>query len=444
MTKIRFLLCIFAENAYMNITSLAKKIKKRIWFRYRIACINAFIRLSIGYIILHLFKRELLKKKIWIIMERATEARDNGFWFFCYMRENHPDIDTYYVIVKDSPDEKKLERFKKNVIHYNSYKHIFHYLTAECSISTHERGITSPYCFHGYTGYSCIESLSWFVPKKQIIVFLQHGITQKYISLIDREQQPKHLRAHLFITAISRERDFIETVGHWPKSTVICTGFSRFDSLFKNMGKCKNQILIMPTWRNWLAASNTANKANATEQKKFMNSPYFKTLQQLLNSNDITNLLNTYNFQLIFYLHYELQSYIDAFSSNNPRVTIVSRNAFDVQRLLIESSILITDYSSVAFDFAYMRKPLIYYQFDQKEYRKKYPQEGYFSYESDGFGPVVLQENDLITQLENILKNNSTTSNIYSKRINNFFPPLDNLNSERIFNAILHKLKANP
>lgn len=427
----------------MNVQNLAKKIKKRIWFKYRIACINAFIRLSIGYIILHISKRNLLKKKIWIVMERATEARDNGFSFFCYMRENHPDINTFYIIIKGSPDEKKLKQYKDNIIHYNTYKHIYYYLAAECSISTHERGVTSPYCFHGYTGYSCIESLSWFVPTKQIIVFLQHGITKEYLNLIDMEKQPKRLRPHLFIAAASRERDFIESVGHWPKHTVVCTGFSRFDLLFRSKEEYKHQILIMPTWRKWLAAKNTANIANATEKNKFINSSYFKTFQQLLNNNKIVNLLNIYNYQLIFYPHYELQSYINTFSCNSPRITIANRNMFDIQKLLIESSILITDYSSVAFDFAYMRKPVLYYQFDKKEYTKRHHQEGYFKYESDGFGPIAIHEEELTLQLENILKNDSNINNTYLERINNFFPPLDNLNSERIFNAIIHKLNAN-
>lgn len=422
----------------MSISNLIKKIRKRIWFKYRIACIKAFLRLSVGYIILHLFKREILKKKIWLVMERATEARDNGFSFFCYMREMHPDIDTYYVIIKNSPDEKKLDRFKTNVIHYNTYKHIFYYLAAECSISTHERGVTSPYCFHGYTGYSCIESLSWFVPAKQTIVFLQHGIIQKYLNLIDKEKQPKHLTPHLFITTAPRERDFIETMGHWPKNTVVSTGLSRFDSLFNNMGKCKKQILVMPTWRKWLAANNTTAEATNIEQNKFMLSSYYKTFQHLLNSDGVANLLNIHNYQLIFYLHYELQSYINVFSCNNPKITIAGRNNFDVQSLLIESSILITDYSSVAFDFAYMRKPLIYYQFDQKEYNEKYHQGGYFKYDSDGFGPVVTQEKDLILQIEDILKNGDINKT-YLKRINDFLPPLDNRNSERIYNAILQK-----
>ena len=196
----------------------------------------------------------------------------------------------------------------------------------------------------------------------------------------------------------------------------------------------------MPTWRKWLAANNTTAEATNIEQNKFMLSSYYKTFQHLLNSDGVANLLNIHNYQLIFYLHYELQSYINVFSCNNPKITIAGRNNFDVQSLLIESSILITDYSSVAFDFAYMRKPLIYYQFDQKEYNEKYHQGGYFKYDSDGFGPVVIQEKNLILQIENILKNNGKIEDTYLKRINDFLPPLDNRNSERIYNVILQKI----
>ena len=43
---------------------------------------------------------------------------------------------------------------------------------------------------------------------------------------------------------------------------------------------------------------------------------------------------------------------------------------------------MITDYSSVFFDFSYMRKPVIFYQFDEKKFRKAQYAEGYFSYKN--------------------------------------------------------------
>ena len=63
--------------------------------------------------------------------------------------------------------------------------------------------------------------------------------------------------------------------------------------------------------------------------------------------------------------------------------------------MLKESSMLITDYSSVFFDVAYMHKPIIYYQFDRDAFRQGHYQEGYFSYD-DGFGPVAFDTESLL------------------------------------------------
>lgn len=47
-----------------------------------------------------------------------------------------------------------------------------------------------------------------------------------------------------------------------------------------------------------------------------------------------------------------------------------------------EGSMMITDYSSVAFEFAYLRKPIVYYQFDKKAFFEKHTyRKGYFDYE---------------------------------------------------------------
>ena len=109
---------------------------------------------------------------------------------------------------------------------------------------------------------------------------------------------------------------------------------------------------------------------------------------------------------------------------------------YDVQTLLMESSMLITDYSSVYFDFAYMKKPILYYQFDYDRYRKGQYQEGYYSYERDGFGLVVRDELTLIEEIEKIVKNNFTFEEKYSNRVDDFFEFRDNKNCLRTYDAI--------
>src|SRR5699024_4939066 len=77
-----------------------------------------------------------LKKDIWIVGERPYKAQDTGYHFFKYMRENHPDRETYYVIEEDSPELKNVKPLG-NVLYYKSKEHIKHVLMAKRIIGSH-------------------------------------------------------------------------------------------------------------------------------------------------------------------------------------------------------------------------------------------------------------------------------------------------------------------
>ena len=58
-----------------------------------------------------------------------------------------------------------------------------------------------------------------------------------------------------------------------------------------------------------------------------------------------------------------------------------------------KAMVMITDFSTVAFDFAYLKKPLIYYQFDNNYHFDV--ESGYFDYDEMGFGPVAKTSEEL-------------------------------------------------
>ena len=99
---------------------------------------------------------------------------------------------------------------------------------------------------------------------------------------------------------------------------------------------------------------------------------------------------------------------------------------------------LITDYSSIAFDFAYMKKPIIYYQFDSDEYYKKHYNKGYFNYYNDGFGEIVKTEKELIKSMVNTSINSIESK--YLKNINRFFEIRDENNCERYYSTIINSI----
>ena len=56
---------------------------------------------------------------VWIITERPDQARDNGYCFFKYLKEYHPEQPTYYIIDRKSKDYRKVAPFG-SIIQFDS------------------------------------------------------------------------------------------------------------------------------------------------------------------------------------------------------------------------------------------------------------------------------------------------------------------------------------
>ncbi len=146
--------------------------------------------------------------------------------------------------------------------------------------------------------------------------------------------------------------------------------------------------------------------------------------------------MKRYNLQFIFFPHKAMQQFIGSFSTKSPNVIIADWHKYDVQTLLIKSALCITDYSSIAMDFAYMEKPLIYYQFDYEKFRNGHYHEGYFSYENDGFGHICKTEDEIVSLLDKYIQNGFLMEEEYLNRVHSFFTLHDNKNCERTYEEI--------
>lgn len=356
-------------------------------------------------------------KNYWVVAERGTDARDNGYWFYKYLREKHPEINAVYVIKKNSPDYKKVAVLGK-IVSPDSIFHGIIYYSAAKIIGTHP-GCGQP----NWKTMHCLERFKIAVPKGHR-VFLQHGITKDMIPCLTA----KILQTDLFICGAKPEYDYINENYGFKENIVKYTGFARFDNLEvkkeHNKDNDRKTILLMPTWRHSLSGKN---------ENEFIQSEYYLRYNQILNSDEIDRLLKKYKCNLIFYPHYEMQKWIKQFKKKSPNIIIADFINFDVQNLLKKADILITDYSSVFFDVAYMKKETIFYQFDYKEYRSTHYSKGYFDY-NNSFGPVVSTFDDLIQEIENYLMYGIEQR--YITNMNKYYIYNDKNNCNRIYNAI--------
>lgn len=387
-----------------------------------------YIKYLFYFVELHLFHRELLRQDIWLICEKRGEARDNGYHLFRYIRENHPEVNAYYVITDNSPDRKKVEQYG-NLISNDSSEHFLYYLAAKYSINSQ--------CSGAYPAKMIPEFFNLtrcFRRKDQKCVFLQHGITMNYITQKDLFYSSRVV--DLFSTTLEREHAFVEKEYGYPSGIIRKIGFCRFDSLYNSCRNTKKQILVMPTWRKWLNHSAQFS-IDPKLIETFSSSDFYKNYFDLLTSKKLIYVLKKYGYRLVFYPHYAFQGYLPAFeNAKSEFVALASSADYDVQALLIESSVLITDYSSVFFDFAYMGKPEIFFQFDSNEFAANHYKRGYFDYASDAFGLVARSADQVIDELEKILSNDCVMEEPYASRCKKEFAFIDNMNCERTFNAI--------
>lgn len=354
-------------------------------------------------------------RDFWLVGEEKCEARDNGYWFFKYVRENHPKQKIAYVIDKHCADYQKVKDLGK-VIQWGSLKHYFWYLVAKRNISS-QKGCKP-------NAAACYLFEVVFKLRKNNRVFLQHGVTINKGSWLFY----KNTQMRLFITAAQPEYAYIVKEFGYPEQNVVLCGFPRFDALH-DAKVDPDLVLVMPTWRNWLGRVSHDN-----QHLDFTTTEYFKHWNAFLNSDEVAELLERHNKRLLFYPHRNMQKFISYFSTQSDRIEIADWKHYDVQDLLKRAAILITDYSSVFFDFSYMRKPVIFYQFDEAEFREKQYAEGYFDYHDTVLGKWAGTEEETIQLLEESLS--AGCPRLPEETVRQFFPLWDIDNCKRNYEAI--------
>jgi CDP-glycerol glycerophosphotransferase len=359
-------------------------------------------------------------KHLWLFCDLPEEAQDNGYWLFLYVRKNQPEQEAVFAINKSSPDYAKVAQCGRTVA-FGSYKHWLLYLSARNVISSQKAsGPNACICY-------ILERYRIYRGNK---VFLQHGIIKDDISFL--YYRFTHIR--LFTCSTQQELEFVRQKFGYPYNYVQLLGLCRFDALLEPE-KVQKTIVIMPTWRKWLSHPTKGHSSRQLEAE-FISSEYYQKWNHLINHPFFEWLSRQYHWEIVFYLHRESQKFAKFFKSQTEGVKIGCFPEYKVPVLLKQSAVMITDYSSVAMDFALLNKPLFYYQFDYAKFREKHLRKGYFDYHRDGFGPVYDEESDLIAGIYNFFHCGLREDTTYSKRRYGFFTLRDQNNCARTYRAI--------
>ncbi len=374
---------------------------------------NAFLMILLRPVAAVLRKTNRDYRRLWLVMERGFDARDNGYWFFRYLRERQPQINVCFVIDPDSPDYSRVSQLGRTV-RWRSLKHYLMYLAADMLIGTHVQP-ASP----DLVAFYHLRRIGIRPRGRQ--AFLQHGIIGNKMKMM----LYPGLKVDFFASGGKMEYDYLISEYGFPEGVIQYTGLCRFDNLIRGNAPA-GEILVMPTWRG----------ADYPRGEQFYGTAFYRQFQSLLENPRLVSLLEERDLRLVFYPHIELQDELDKFRPASERIILAGWKDYDVQTLLMRCSLLVTDYSSVFFDAGYMEKPVIYYQFDMEDFRKYHYQEGYFSAEKHGFGPVASTEEALINAIYECAGNDFRMEEKYRDRLKAFFPVRDGKNCERVYEAV--------
>lgn len=360
-------------------------------------------------------------KRIWVTFDKLYKGGDNGEYFYQYCLKNQKKVRCYYIINKNAYDYKRLKH-QKYVVRFKSIKEYLAVLNAECIFGTHAK----VYNFCAFTK----GKEKYFRDLFNTDIFcIQHGLT---IQDIPHIQNRLYDNTKMYFCASEFEiNNILKEDYDYTEKNISRSGLARFDGL-KN--KDVKQILITPTWRASMANSKTNIGGTRPYFDGFKKTPYFKIYNSIVNDKTLIETAKKTGYRIAFLIHptltaqivdYDKNDYIDIFSVTEDQ---------SYEKLLTESSLMVTDYSGVQYDFAYQRKPLIYYH--PEELPPHYGAGG-LDYEKDGFGPIITKKSDLIKYLCDMMKNECKNDEEYIKRANKFFIYDDFNNAKRIYEDAL-------
>ncbi|WP_088289000.1 glycosyltransferase [Kineosporia sp. A_224] len=369
----------------------------------------------------------------WVLMDRIHDADDSGEHLFTWLRENRPDINAWFTVEAGTPDHDRLTAgpYADRVVAHGS--RTWELLMLDCVhlVSSHvDVPVQRPPQIMKLLGTDV-------VPWR--FTFLQHGVIKDDLS---RWLNPKTI--DVFVTSTAAEHASIagdRTPYVLGTREVRLTGLPRFDRLRAAALSVRDDerdlLLVAPTWRQWLLPPLRAGSQRRTVRDDFLETEYARSWRALITSPELARVAADHGLRVGLLPHPNMTQALPLLGLP-PHVELLSFEGGDAQRLFARAAVLVTDYSSMAFNAAYVDRPVVYFQFDAEAVMAggHVGRAGYFRYERDGFGPVTQTVDRTVAEVHDIVARGCTPAPDYARRIEETFVLRDGRCCERVTAAI--------
>ena len=393
---------IFVKGSQYNFAYLiSREIIKSDYFVYRFKIFAAYVA--------SLINRN--HNKIMLYEKFANKYEESASVLYENLVDgNYKNI--YYVISKEWYDKLNIDKkYRKNMILKNSFKHYYTFLCASTFIST-ESIIHS---VDNRVAHNIIYN-KMADKNKLNYVFLQHGPTYM-VSLASKSRAAFKagntfpINAKIVVSSI-KERDHFVEAGNYKRENLYVTGIPKYD---RNMRfESADKIMIMPTWRQW-----EYNELRFD----YKNSGYYQMVLSMFNS-----VPKKYRDKIVIAPHPLMY---EAFKNTN--LSEYMTDNLEYNELLKHVEVLITDYSSIAYDAFSRGANVIFWWKDLKECMMHYG--GSLLLNNDNaFGQVCNSESELRRAINNCY--GKKQSKEFVEKYNDIVNFSDGKNSERLIKLL--------
>ena len=292
-----------------------------------------------------------MAKFIWLIGENVGEtSNNNSFYFWKHIVNRNDDIDKYFVMAENKANKATYKTLpadlKKYVVWRNSIKHLEIFIKADMFFVTLSYRDIRP----EQIGFKKLD-LSMEKP----IIYLQHGtLAMKALGYKGYTYNNNFLIAPVF-EEHNNFKPYQMYYGEFhPRYMELVRRFKEYKSENK-------RILWFMTWREYFG-DNISTKI------------FMKKLKSIITNEELINHLNKTNTDLVLCVHQFFDEEKIAMlkgETDCEHIIFEFASEIDVMDELVKCDVLITDYSSVAFDVTILNKPVILFQPDLDEYLRK-------------------------------------------------------------------------
>lgn len=373
--------------------------------------------LPLNYILY--FISGLIKKNcnIWVFGSYGV-FNDNSSYLFRYIQEN-PSFGIRAIWISKNKISVSEAKYFGESYYAFSLKGLYFCLKSKV------------YVFSAY-----VSDINFFTSRKSLKVNLWHGIPLKKIEF-DITTKPLIYRF--------RKASFLRKIAtpeaHTKPDLLLSPSEYVADYSFKSAFRVNNSNIIIAEYPrvNYLKECKALVQFSAYK-KVFLYAPTWRDdsrdfiEEARIDLVKLNNLMKENNSIFIFKLHSATRINIDLSSFSN---LILIDHKLDSISLLKIAHCLITDYSSIYFDYLCLDRPIIHFCFDLDSYLKN--REMYLDYNDSVAGAKVSSFEELLYEIEYIINNNDRYSNL-RKNTSRIF--LSNRNDNRyIIEKIIEKLE---